>query len=259
MDEQPDIVSSGSERRLSDEWRLSDRRRGSSPSQSSPSQSSPVGSGPSQPNLSEPNAPAPGRPGPNPSGPGRSWPGSRGPGRRGWVAILLAGALLISLGVSLGLTRLDTPNEPAASTASKAARPVPAVAGRPAISATAVYALPGAPKNAFSVVVLAVRPSPDSTPRTWLFVYGSDIHPGQSYGLLEDTCDGQFVTSSDLADGTADQRGYLTIVARNLDISPTASDVWILLYRHDDGTPIGGVLGPLTGQGAKTFRSQPPC
>ncbi|MGH3149884.1 MAG: hypothetical protein ACRDOB_04020 [Streptosporangiaceae bacterium] len=274
MDEQPDILSSGSERRISDEWRLSDRRRGSNPSQSSPDQSSlsqsnagqsdpdqssPSGPAPDGQSPSEQNAPGPGRPGPNPGGPGRSWPGPRRPGRRGWVAILVAGALLISLGVSLGLTRLGTPNEPAASTASKAARSAEAVTVRPAISATAIYALPGAAKNAFSIVVLAVRSSPDSAPRTWLFVSGRGIQPGQSYGLLEDTCDGQFVTSSDLADGTADQHGYLAIVARNLDISPTASDVWILVYRHDDGTPVGGVLGPLTGQGAKIFRSQPPC
>jgi hypothetical protein len=261
MDEQPDIVSSGSEwrpsdeRRLTDEWRLSDRRRGSSPAEPSPA----------EPRLT------PGRPGPGRRNPGRRNPGRRNPGRRGWIAIFLAGALVTSLGVSLGLTRLGTPHEPAASTASRAARTAasPAVVARPAISATilarpaisatAVYALPGATKNAFSVVVLAVRPSPDSAPRTWLFVYGRDIHPGQRYGLLEDTCGGQYVTASDVADGTADQRGYLTIVARNLDISPTASDVWILLYRQEDGVSMGGVQGPLTGQGARTFRSVPRC
>jgi len=237
LDEQPDIVSSGSEPRISDERRLSDRWRGSSPS----------GSGPS---------------GSGPSGPGRPGPGLRRPSRRGWIAILLAGALLISLGVSLGLTRMGTPHEPAA-TASKAARTAvpsgPAVVARPTISATAVYALPGAAQNSFSVVVLAVRPSPGSAPQTWLFVYGRDIHPGMRYGLLEDTCGGQYVTASDVADGTADQHGYLTIVAPNLDISPTAPDVWILLYRQDDGISMGGVQGPLTGQGARTFRSVPPC
>jgi hypothetical protein len=267
MDEQPDIVSSGSEwrpsdeRRFTDEWRLSDRRRGSSPTEPSPTEPSPGWSSPAAPGLSGPGRPRP----------GRLRPGRPRPGRRGWIAIFLAGALLTSLGVSLGLTRLGTPHEPAASTASRAARTAasPAVVARPAISATivarpaisgtAVYALPGATKNAFSVVVLAVRPSPDSAPRTWLFVYGRDIHPGQRYGLLEDTCGGQYVTASDVADGTADQRGYLTIVARNLDISPTASDVWILLYRQEDGVSMGGVQGPLTGQGARTFRSVPRC
>lgn len=242
LDEQPDIVSSGSEWRPSDEWGLSDRRRGSSASEPSLTEQSPAG--------------------PRLSGPSRPGPGLRRPSRRGWIAILLVGALLTSLGVSLGLTRMGTPHEPAA-TASKPARTAvpsgPAVVAQPAISATAVYALPGAAKNSFSVVVLAVRPSPGSAPQTWLFVYGRDIHPGLRYGLLEDTCGGQYVTASDLADGTADQHGYLTIVAPNLDISPTAPDVWILLYRQDDGISMGGVQGPLTGQGARTFRSVPPC
>ena len=48
-------------------------------------------------------------------------------------------------------------------------------------------------------------------------------------------------------------------MAPNLDISSTALDVWIIVYRLADGTPLGGVLGPLTGSGAKTFRSVPPC
>jgi len=237
MDEQPDIVSSGFEPRIRDEWRLSDRWRGPGPSGPDPS-------------------------GPGPSAPVPQRPGLRRPSRRGWIAIFLAGVLLTCLGVSLGLTRMGTPHEPAA-TASRAARAAapsgPAFVARPAISATAVYALPGAATNSFSVVVLAVRPSPGSAPQTWLFVYGRDIHPGLRYGLLEDTCDGEFVTASDVADGTADQHGYLTIVAPNLDISPTAPDVWILLYRQDDGISMGGVQGPLTGQGARTFRFVPPC
>ena len=242
MDEQPDIVSSGSD------WRLSDRRRGPSPSGEDPGGPGPGGPGPS---------------GSSPGGPGRRGSALRRPSRRGWIAIFLAGALLTCLGVSLGLTRLGTPHEPAASAASTATRTAapsaPAVAARPAVSGTAIYALPGAAKNSFSVVVLAVRPSPGSVPQTWLFVYGRDIDPGQRYGLLEDTCGGQYITASDVADGTADQQGYLTIVATNLDISPTASDVWILLYRQDDGTPVGGVQGPLTGQGGKTFQSTAPC
>jgi hypothetical protein len=225
MDEQPDIVSSGSERPVSDERWIRDERRISHQWRIR-----------------------------------NRW---RRPGRRGWIAILLAGALLTCLGVSLGLTRLGTPHEPAASTTPKTSRSAapsaPAVVARPAISGTAIYALPGAAKNSFSVVALAVRPAPGAAPQTWLFVYGHDIQPGQRYGLLEDTCDGEYVTASDVADGTADQRGYLTIVATNLDISPTASDVWILVYRQDDGIPVGGVQGPLTGQGAKTFRSFPPC
>ena len=83
--------------------------------------------------------------------------------------------------------------------------------------------------------------------------------PGQRYGLLEGTCGGQYVTASDLADGIADGRGDLTITAQDLAISSQASDVWVMLYRWEDGAPLGGVQGPLTGIGAKTFRSAPPC
>ena len=94
---------------------------------------------------------------------------------------------------------------------------------------------------------------------TWLFVYGQHANPGERYGLLSDTCGGQYVAAYDLGEGTADRKGDVTIVAPNLDISSTALGVWVLVYRLADGTPLGGVLGPLTGNGAKTFRSVPPC
>jgi|SRR5579859_6557194 len=214
MDEQPDIVSSGSERRFS--------------AARTPTQAR---------NL-----------------------GPRSLGRRGWIAIALTGTLLICLGVSLGLTRLSAPIGAAAPhRVTHSAAPAPVLVAKPAISGTALYALPGAPENSFSVVALAVRPAPGAPPQTWLFVYGSNIRPGQRYRLFEDTCGGRFMTASHVADGTANHRGYLTIVAGNLDISPTASDVRILLYRQDDVAPTGGVQGPLTGQGAKIFRSLPPC
>ena len=77
--------------------------------------------------------------------------------------------------------------------------------------------------------------------------------------MLEGTCGGQYVTASDLADGIADRLGDLTITARELAINPRAPDFWVMLYRWEDGTPLGGVQGPLTGSGAKTFRSAPPC
>jgi hypothetical protein len=109
------------------------------------------------------------------------------------------------------------------------------------------------------VVVVAVRPGPGSTALTWLVVYGQHANPGQRYGLLSDTCGGQYVAAYDLAEGTADRNGDLTIVAPNLDINPQAPDAWILVYRWADGTPLGGVQGPLTGNGARTFRSVPPC
>ena len=102
---------------------------------------------------------------------------------------------------------------------------------------------------------MAVRLGPGSAPVTWLFVYGQHADPGQRYGLLEGTCGGQYVTASDLADGTADRRGDLRITAQELALGAQAPDFWVMLYRWQDGTPLGGVQGPLTGTGAKTFRS----
>jgi hypothetical protein len=32
-----------------------------------------------------------------------------------------------------------------------------------------------------------------------------------------------------------------------------------MLYRWDDGAPLGGVQGPLIGGGARIFRAAPPC
>jgi len=128
----------------------------------------------------------------------------------------------------------------------------------PVDAGSAMFALPEA-GGPLSVIAAAVRPRPGSAALTWLFVNDRHADPGQRYGLLEGTCGGQFVTSSDLADGTADRQGDLTIVAPNLDISSQASDVWILVYRWVDGATIGGVQGPLVGGGAKTFRTTPPC
>ena len=122
-----------------------------------------------------------------------------------------------------------------------------------------MFRLPDAAGGSFSVVVVAVRPEPGSATLTWLFVYGRHASPGQRYGLLSDTCEGQYVAAYDLAEGTADRNGDLTIVAPNLDINPRAPDVWILVYGWADGAPLGGVQGPLTGNGARTFRSAPPC
>ena len=79
------------------------------------------------------------------------------------------------------------------------------------------------------MVVVAVRPGPGSAALTWLVVSGQHAHPGQRYGLLSDTCGGQYVAAYDLAEGTADRNGDLTIVATDLDINPQASDAWILV------------------------------
>ena len=122
-----------------------------------------------------------------------------------------------------------------------------------------MFRLPGTADGSFSVVAVAVRPEPGSAALTWLFVYGRHANPGQRYGLLSDTCAGQYVAAYDLAEGTADRNGDLTIAAPNLDINPRAPGVWILVYRLADGMPLGGVQGPLTGNGASTFQSAPPC
>ncbi len=128
----------------------------------------------------------------------------------------------------------------------------------PVDAGSAMFALPEA-GGPLSVVAAAVRPRPGSAALTWLFVDDLHADPGARYGLLEGTCGGQYVTASDLADGTADRQGDLTIVAPNLAISSQAPDVWILVYRWADGMTIGGIQGPLVGGGAKTFRTTPPC
>ena len=43
--------------------------------------------------------------------------------------------------------------------------------------------------------------------------YARDAHPAERYGLRQATCTGQHITTSALADATADQDGNLTIVA----------------------------------------------
>ena len=126
----------------------------------------------------------------------------------------------------------------------------------PAISGHATFTLPG---GSFSVVAMAVGPRPGSAPLTWLLVYGRHASPGERYGLFEGTCGGQYIASSDLADATADRDGNVTIIAPNLSISPQAADVWVLVYRWQDGVPLGGIQGPLIGPGARIFRSVPPC
>jgi len=193
---------------------------------------------------------------------GIRWPR---PSRRGWIAIFAIAVLLALLGVTVSLAlrvahqddtisqlRTALRNAPAPAAA-------PATAASPAVSGSAVFTLPGGADGSFSVVAVAVRAKPGSAPVTWLFVYGQHVSPGQRYGLLSDTCGGQYVAAYGVAAGTADRNGDLTIVAPNLDINPQAADVWIQLYQWADGTPLGGVQGPLTGSGARTFRSTPSC
>lgn len=126
------------------------------------------------------------------------------------------------------------------------------------VSGSAMFTLPGAAGGSFAMVAVAVRAGPGASPRTWLFVYGRHADPGQRYGLMEGTCGGQFIVPSALADGVADRRGNLTITVPGLALGPQAPDDWFMLYRWQDGVPLGGVQGPLTG-GASTFLSAPSC
>jgi hypothetical protein len=193
------------------------------------------------------------------------WPA---PGRRGWIAIF-AVVLLACLGAITSLAvavaqRDDTisglraalPNarHHRAPASPASAGPAPA-----AVIGSAAFMLPDAAGGSFSVVAVGIRPAPGSAAVTWLFVYGQHAQPGERYGVIEDTCGGQYVAAYDVAHGTADRAGDLTIVAPDLAINPMAPDVWILLYRWDDGAPLGGVQGPLTGNGARVFRSMAPC
>ena len=192
--------------------------------------------------------------------PGARWPR---PSRGGWIAIVVLAVLLACLGVTVSLALVVAHQDDTIghlrTAVRNAAHPAPATAALPAVSGSAMFRLPDAAGGSFSVVVVAVRPEPGSATLTWLFVYGQHASPGQRYGLLSDTCGGQYVAADGLAEGTADRNGDLTIVAPNLDINPRTPDVWILVYRWADGAPLGGVQGPLTGDGARTFRSAPPC
>jgi hypothetical protein len=190
---------------------------------------------------------------------GARWPR---PSRRGWIAIFVL-AVLACLGATVSLALIvahqnDTIGH-LRTEVRNASHPAPATAALPAVSGSATFRLPGAAGGSFSVVVVAVRPKPGSAALSWLFVYGQHASPGQRYGLLSDTCGGQYVAAYDLAEATADQHGNLTIVAPNLDINPRAPGVWILVYRLADGAPLGGVQGPLTGSGARIFQSAPRC
>jgi hypothetical protein len=185
------------------------------------------------------------------------------PSRGGWITIFGLAVLLVCLGVTVTLalwvTHQDSTIRHLRQQLQNAPHPAPASTALPAVSGSATFQLPAAGGGSFSVVVLAVRPSPGSAPLTWLFVYGQHTTPGQRYGLLSDTCGGQYVAPYDIAEGTADRNGDLTIVASNSGIDPRAPDAWIQVYRWADGIPLGGVQGPLTGSGAKTFGSAPPC
>jgi hypothetical protein len=192
-------------------------------------------------------------------GHGARWPR---PGRSGWIAILVLGGILACLGLTIGLAlqvahRNDTINKLHA-TIRNTRQSAPAAAVLPTIEASVAYALPDTADGSYSVVAVGIRPKPGSAVLTWLFLYARHASPGERYGLLRATCRGQHVTTSDLADGTADQDGNLTIVAPNLAVTSQAG-AWVEVYRRADGTVLGGIQGPPIGRGATTFRSPPTC
>jgi hypothetical protein len=185
------------------------------------------------------------------------------PGRHGWIAIAALGVLLACLAATAYLALLLAHRDgtisdlrTALGAARRTAQAPAALSGWPAVDGHATFTLPG---GSFSVVAVAIGPGPGSVPLTWLLVYGRHAHPGERFGLLEGTCGGQYIASSDLADGIADQDGNVTIVAPNLAISPRAAAIWVLVYRWRDGVPLGGIQGPLAGPGARIFRSAAPC
>jgi hypothetical protein len=188
------------------------------------------------------------------------WPGLGGSGR---ATTLVLAVLLACLGVTTCLALLVAQRDhtidglrAALRTASHPAAAPQAGSALPTDSGYAMFTLPG---GSFSVVAMAISPRPGSAPVTWLLVYGRHADPGERYGLLEASCGGQFITASDLAEGVADQQGDVKIVAPDPDISPHAGNVFVLVYRWQDGTPLGGIQGPLIGSGARIFQSIPPC
>ena len=189
------------------------------------------------------------------------WPQAGHGGRIAIIVVLLACLSVIGSLALLVADRDHTITE-LRGALRNARHQVPAVATEPVLPAgpgSAMFTLPDATLGSFSLVVVAVRSRPGSAPVTWLFVYGQHADPGQHYGLLDGTCGGQFVAASDLAYGIADRYGDLTITAQDIALSPQAPGFWVMVYRWEDGTPLGGVQGPLTGSGAKIFRSAPPC
>ena len=174
----------------------------------------------------------------------------------------MLGGVLTCLGLIMGLAlqvahQNDTINNLHAAVRNSS-HPAPATAAQATIEATVAYTLPDTADGSYSVVAVGIRPRPGSAVLTWLFVYGRHVHSGERYGLRQATCTGQDVTRSDLADGTADQDGNLTIVAPNLAITPQEG-AWVEVYRSADSTGLGGIQGPPLGRGASTFRDAPTC
>jgi hypothetical protein len=191
----------------------------------------------------------------------------RGSRRVRGYAILAVAVVLGGLGTVAGLliahqndtiNHLRTALAQARSSASASAS-AGADTALPVESDSALFTVPDVTGGSLYVVATADPPRPGSAPLTWLYIYDQHAKPGARYGLLVGVCDGQHVAPADLADGTANQVGDLTIVAPNLDLDARAGNVWILVVQWQDGLTLGGVQGPLIGTGARFLRSAPPC
>ncbi len=145
------------------------------------------------------------------------------------LAVLLA-CLSVTVSLAMLVAHRDDPINDLRTALRNARHPAPVTAAPQAVWGAPRSCFPDAAGGSFTVVAVAVRPEPGSAALTWLFVYGRHANPGERYGLLSDTCGGQYVAAYDLAEGTADRKGDVTIVAPNLDISSTALDVWVLVY-----------------------------
>jgi hypothetical protein len=189
-----------------------------------------------------------------------------GPGRGRPVTVVLA-VLLLSCLTGLAVTAAQLAHRDAIihelrAAARAAGRQPSAAAGStalPAASGSALSSFPDATTGTFSMLATAIRPRPGAAPLTWLFVYTRHATPGARYSLLDGTCGGQYVTPADAAQGVADSRGDLTIVAPNLPLGARDASAWVLVYRASDGVTLGGLRGPFIGGHPVPFRTSPPC
>jgi hypothetical protein len=176
------------------------------------------------------------------------------------AACVLLGCMIALAGAAVQISRRDAAIDALHAELAMARRGIAATARAAAPGYDGVLsAFPGREGGSFALVAFARPPEPGSGPQSSLYEYGLHAQPGQHYGLLAGICGGQYVTSADLADGTANPRGDVTIVAPAAEISPRDPNAWVLVYRLSDGVTVGGVQGPFVGGHPRPFRSAPPC
>jgi hypothetical protein len=196
------------------------------------------------------------------------WPGTRG-GISGGLsrrAEAVLAALLAACLAALGWTGvlLSQRDHTIADLrhALRTARQEPALTSLPAApgyDGSQVLRFAGTATSRFEMVAVAIRPGPGVPETTWVNVSGRHVRPGQRYALLGGLCGGQFVTSTSLAQATANRAGDVTFAAADLEVSPGDSLAWVLVFAEQDGVTLGGIQGPFTGTGARPFLSRPRC